>query len=158
MMQPEIYETLNSILSREEIKILREQLWLRSLKMKSSDQYKMLDVQRCIENDSELTCYCHFAKIQIYCCWSIGEPVCIAVKQEMIAGQSLYPCSDNNLKSKHVEFSTNERKKHNASSTIAIKQQSKNLRSNLSILNQLERKFNLQTKTILAVDFAGKCL
>ncbi|KAG1436755.1 hypothetical protein G6F56_013421 [Rhizopus delemar] len=67
MMQPESYETLNSILSQEEAdisilrrilksgdeeidleaieeEILREQLRLRSLNMKSSDQYRMLDV------------------------------------------------------------------------------------------------------------------
>lgn len=93
----------------------------------------------------------------------------------MIAGYPLYPSSENNvlstcgirkidaiiatqLKKERVEFSTNGWKKNNASITIAIKQQSKNLRSNLSILNQLERKFNVQNKCILAVDFVGKYL
>jgi hypothetical protein len=36
--------------------------------------------------------------------------------------------------------------------------QSKNLRSNLAILNQLERKFNLKTKKILAMYFIGNYL
>jgi hypothetical protein len=62
------------------------------------------------------------------------------------------------VKKKCVELSTNEWKKSNESSAIAFKQQSKNLRSNLSILNQLERKFNIQTKNILAIGFLDKCL
>lgn len=32
------------------------------------------------------------------------------------------------------------------------------MRSNLSILNQLERKFNFQTESIMTVDFVGKYL
>ncbi|OBZ80915.1 hypothetical protein A0J61_11036 [Choanephora cucurbitarum] len=169
-----------------EEEILREQLRLRSLKLKNSDQYKMLDILKCMiervdhcnENDSELTCYRHFAKL-LDCLFKDtnlllldGEPACIAVKEEMIAGQSLYPSSSGNVLStcairkidaiiaieqnkERVEFSTNEWKKNNASTTTAIKQQSKNLRSNLSILNQLERKFSIRTKDILAVDFVG---
>lgn len=106
---------------------------------------------------------------------SSGESACIAVKEEMIAGHSLYPSSENNvlstcgirkldaiiatqLKKECVAFSTDEWKKNNTGVTIAIKQQSKNLCFNLSILNQLERKFNIQTKSILTVDFVGKYL
>ncbi|OBZ83183.1 hypothetical protein A0J61_08769 [Choanephora cucurbitarum] len=150
-----------------EEKILREQLRLRGLKMKNKD--------------SELTCYRHFAKL-LDCLFKYtdlmlldGEPSCIAVKEEMIAGQSLHPCLSVNVLSttairkidaivaaqveeERVEFSANEWKKDNATTTSAIKQQSKNLRSNLSILNQLERKFDVQTKSILAVDFVGKYL
>jgi hypothetical protein len=104
-----------------------------------------------------------------------GEPACIAAKEEIIATHSLYPSAEGNalstcsirkidaiiateVKKERVELSTNEWKKSNVSSAIAFKQQSKNLRSNLSILNQLERKFNIQTKNILALDFLGKYL
>ncbi|KAG1047664.1 hypothetical protein G6F43_009899 [Rhizopus delemar] len=181
-MQPESYETPNSILSQEEMKalespsnnthiglpevdltilrrvlesggeeidleaieeeILREQLRLRSLKMKSSDQYKILEVLRCMiecidhcsENDSELIYYRHFAKLLDYLFKDTnlllldGESACIAVKEEMIAGHSLYPSSKNNvmstcgirkldaiiatqLKKERVAFSTDEWKK-----------------------------------------------
>ncbi|KAI8369021.1 hypothetical protein BD560DRAFT_330557 [Blakeslea trispora] len=172
-----------------EEEILREQLRLRGLKMKTSDQYKMLDILKymiecidhCNEDDSKLTCYRHFAKL-LDCLFKYtnlmlldGEPACIAVKEEMIAGHSLHPCLSFNVLSttairkidaivaaqvekEHVEFSANEWKKSNATITTAIKQRSKNLRSNLSILNQLERKFDIQTKSILAVDFVGKYL
>ncbi|CAO3703933.1 unnamed protein product [Rhizopus stolonifer] len=101
-----------------------------------------------------------------------GEPACIAAKEEIIANHSFYPSTEDNALStcsirkidaiiatevnkERVELSTNEWKKRNVRSAIAFKQQSKNLRSNLSILNQLERKFNIQTKNILAIDFLG---
>ncbi|KAI9483944.1 MAG: hypothetical protein EXX96DRAFT_594486 [Benjaminiella poitrasii] len=179
MIQPESSRGEEIDLEATEEEILREQLRLRSLKMKSSDQYKMLDVLRCMiecidqcsENNSELTCYRHFAKLLD--CLSKdtnlllldGEPACIAVKKEMIAGHSLYPSSENNVlstcgirKIDAIIATQLKKDKNNASITITIKQQSKNLRSNLSILNQLERKFNLQNKSILALDFVGKYL
>ncbi|KAG0177365.1 hypothetical protein DFQ29_004938 [Apophysomyces sp. BC1021] len=129
--------------------ILSEQLRLSKLRMKGSDTYKMLDILRCI-----------------------GEPACMAVKEEIIATHSLYPLAECNalstcsirkidamiateVKKERVELSTNEWKKRNVSSAIAVKQQSKNLRFNLPILNQLERKFNIQTKNILAMDFVS---
>lgn len=120
-----------------EEEILRGQLRLRSLNMKSSDQYRMLDVlsyvieciDKCSENDNELTCYRQFAKLLDYLFKDtnlllLDEPACIAVKEEMIAGYPLYPSSENNvlstcgirkidaiiatqLKKERVEFSTN---------------------------------------------------
>lgn len=47
---------------------------------------------------------------------------------------------------------------NNVSLAVALKQQSKNLRSNLSILNQLERKFDIQSKNVYAMVFLGTCL
>ncbi|ORE12163.1 hypothetical protein BCV72DRAFT_196610 [Rhizopus microsporus var. microsporus] len=168
--------------------ILSEQLRLSNLRMKGSDTYKMLDILRYMidsidqynERDSELTAYRHFAKL-LDCLFREtnlmldGEPACIAAKEEIIATHSLYPSAEGNalstcsirkidaiiateVKKERVELSTNEWKKNNVSLAIAFKQQSKNLRSNLSILNQLERKFNIQTKNILAIDFLGKYL
>ncbi|KAG0192058.1 hypothetical protein DFQ28_010329 [Apophysomyces sp. BC1034] len=130
------------------------------------------------ESDSELTAYHHCAKL-LDCLFGgtnlmllDGEPACMAVKEEIIATHSLYPLAECNalstcsirkidamiateVKKERVELSTNEWKKRNVSSAIAVKQQSKNLRFNLPILNQLERKFNIQTKNILAMDFVG---
>ncbi|OBZ83809.1 hypothetical protein A0J61_08144 [Choanephora cucurbitarum] len=104
---------------------------------------------------------------------SSGEPACIAVTEEISAGQSLHPCSFGNVlpacairkidaiiaiqqSKERVEFSINEWKKNNASTTTAIKQQSRRLRSNLSILYQSKRKLNIQIKDILAIDFVCK--
>ncbi|KAG1631470.1 hypothetical protein G6F44_011017 [Rhizopus delemar] len=36
-----------------------------------------------------------------------------------------------------------------------MKQQSKNLRTNLSILNQLNRKYSIKAKNVVAMDFIG---
>ncbi|KAI9006721.1 hypothetical protein CLU79DRAFT_779104 [Phycomyces nitens] len=168
------------------IEILSEQLQLSKSQMKGSDTYKMLDILRYLidnigqytEIDSELTAYRHFAKL-LDCLFQEtnlmlldGEPVCLAVKEEIIGTHSLYPLAEGNALStcsirkidaiiatkvnkECVELSTNEWKKSNVSSTITLKQQSKSLRSNLCILNQLERKFNIQTRNILAIDFLG---
>ena len=104
---------------------------------------------------------------------SSGEPACIAVTEEISAGQSLHPCLFGNVlpacairkndaiiaiqqSKERVEFSINEWKKNNASTTTAIKQQSRRLRSNLSILYQSKRKLNIQIKDILAIDFVCK--
>lgn len=95
----------------------------------------------------------------------------------MIANYALYPTSvskehtfsmssakkidaivTTNIQKNRVELSTKEWKKSSVSSVVAVKQQSKNLRSNLSILNQLKSKYEIQTKNILAMDFVGKCL
>ncbi|CAO3703935.1 unnamed protein product [Rhizopus stolonifer] len=141
-------------------------------------RYMIDSISQFTERDSELTAYRHFAKL-LDCLFRgtdlmllDGEPACIAAKEEIIANHSFYPSTEDNALStcsirkidaiiatevnkERVELSTNEWKKRNVRSAIAFKQQSKNLRSNLSILNQLERKFNIQTKNILAIDFLG---
>ncbi|ORE03160.1 hypothetical protein BCV72DRAFT_296677 [Rhizopus microsporus var. microsporus] len=133
------------------------------------------------ERGSKLTTFRHFTNLLD--CWfretslklSGGEPVCMAVKEEIIATHSLSPLAEGNIlstcsirkidailateaKKGHVELSTNEWKKSNVSLTVAFKQQSKNLRSNLPILNQLQCKFNIKTKNISAMDFIDKYL
>lgn len=106
---------------------------------------------------------------------SSGEPGCLAAKEQMIVNHSLFPFSEENalstcairkidaivvtnLKKERVELSTNEWKKNCVSSTTVMKQQSKNLRTNLSILNQLNRKYSIKTKNVVAMDFIGKYL
>ncbi|CAO3615520.1 unnamed protein product [Mucor hiemalis] len=103
---------------------------------------------------------------------NLGEPGCLAAKEQMIVNHSLFPFSEENvfstcairkidaivvtdLNMERVELSTNEWKKSNVSSATATKQQSKNLRTNLSILNQLNRKYSIKTKTVVAMDFIG---
>ncbi|CEG80003.1 hypothetical protein RMATCC62417_14400 [Rhizopus microsporus] len=141
-------------------------------------RYMIDSIDQYTERDSKLTAYRHFAKL-LDCLFREtnlmlldGEPACIAAKEEIIATHSLHPLAEGNalstcsirkidaiiateVKKERVELSTNEWKKNNVSLAIAFKQQSKNLRSNLSILNQLERKFNIQTKNILAINFLG---
>ncbi|RCH80107.1 hypothetical protein CU098_000336, partial [Rhizopus stolonifer] len=130
------------------------------------------------EADSELTSYRHCAKILdcLFCGTELkildGEPGCLAAKEQMIVNHSLFPFSEENalstcavrkvdaivvanLKKERVELSTNEWKKSCVSSTTAMKQQSKNLRTNLSILNQLNRRYNIKTKNVVAMDFIG---
>lgn len=107
---------------------------------------------------------------------SSSEPACMTVKKEIIATHSLFPLAEGNnalstcsirkidaiiateAKIECVELSINEWKKSNVSSTVAFKQRSKNLRSNLSILNQLQRKFDIKSSNILAMDVIGKYL
>ncbi|KAI9322769.1 hypothetical protein BX666DRAFT_1849489 [Dichotomocladium elegans] len=141
-------------------------------------RYMIDSIDQYTERDSELTAYRHFAKL-LDCLFRDtnlklldGEMACIALKEEMIATHSLYPSEEDSalstcsvrkidaimatdVKKDCVELSSNEWKRSNVSSLIALKQQSKNLRSNMSILNQLERKFDIKTKKILAVDFFG---
>ncbi|KAI9335226.1 hypothetical protein BD770DRAFT_422776 [Pilaira anomala] len=139
------------------------------------------NVEDYSEANSELTAYRHCAKLldYLFCGTKLkildGEPGCLAAKGKMIVNHSLFPFSGENvfstcairkidaivvmnLNMERVELSTNEWKKSNASSDTVTKQQSKNLRTNLSILNQLNRKYNIKTKTVVAMDFIGKCL
>ncbi|KAI9331311.1 hypothetical protein BD770DRAFT_403582 [Pilaira anomala] len=120
------------------IEILKEQLKLKEAGSKNSDAYKLLNILR-----------------------SIGEPGCLAAKEQMIDKNIFSTCAIRkidaivvmNLNMERVKLSTNEWKKSNASSDTATKQQSKNLRTNLSKLNQLNRKYNIKTKTVVAMDF-----
>lgn len=106
---------------------------------------------------------------------SSGEPGCLAAKEQMIVNHSLFPFTEEsalstcsirkidaivvtNIKKERIELSTNEWKKSCASADTVMKQQSKNLRTNLSILNQLNRRYNIKTKNVLAMDFIGKYL
>ncbi|GAA5817580.1 hypothetical protein MFLAVUS_011128 [Mucor flavus] len=172
--------------------ILAEQLYLNQSRLENSDQFKFLNILKCIfplmientqvisKDDSEMSSYRHFAKILDYLFTGTdlklldGEPSCLSVKEEMIANYALYPTSvskehtfsmssakkidaivTTNIQKNRVELSTKEWKKSSVSSVVAVKQQSKNLRSNLSILNQLKSKYEIQTKNILAMDFVG---
>ncbi|KAI7903240.1 uncharacterized protein BX663DRAFT_433721, partial [Cokeromyces recurvatus] len=140
------------------------------------------NVEDYSEDNSELTAYRHCAKLLdcLFCGTKLKileycEPGCLAAKEQMIVNHSLFPFSGENvfstcairkidaivvmnLNMERVELSTNEWKKSNASSATATKQQSKNLRTNLSMLNQLNRKYNIKTKTVVVMDFIGKCL
>lgn len=99
----------------------------------------------------------------------------MAVKEEMIVNHPLFPTSEENalstcsirkidaivvtnIEKERVELSSNEWKKSCVSSNTAMKQQSKNLRTNLSILNQLSRRYSIKTKNVVAMDFIGKYL
>ncbi|KAI8641126.1 hypothetical protein BD408DRAFT_346648 [Parasitella parasitica] len=136
------------------------------------------NVEDYSEADSELTSYRHCAKLLdcLFCGTEMkildGEPGCLAAKEQMIVNHSFFPFSGENvlstcairkidaivvtnLKKERVELSTNEWKKNCVSSTTATKQQSKNLRTNLSILNQLNRKYSIKTKNVVAMDFIG---
>ncbi|KAI7889193.1 uncharacterized protein EV154DRAFT_287404 [Mucor mucedo] len=130
--------------------------------------------------DSENTAYRHFAKMLDYLFKGTqlkvldGEPGSLAVKEDMISNQPLYP---NTAESTHtlstssikkidaivymkirktkVELSNDEWKKPLTSTATALKQQSKNLRSNLSILNSLQQKYRIKTESILAMAVIG---
>lgn len=105
---------------------------------------------------------------------SRGEPGSLAAKEQMIVNHSLLPFTEINalstciirkidaivtdIKKERIELSNNEWKKSCASEDTVMKQKSKNLRTNLSILTQLNRRYNIKTKNVLAMDFIGKYL
>lgn len=83
---------------------------------------------------------------------SSDEPGCIAMKEEIVVNHSLFSISEKNalstcsirkidaiviaeMQKEKIELSSNEWKRNYVSSSTVIKQQSKNLRPNLSILN-----------------------
>ncbi|KAI7865007.1 hypothetical protein BDF14DRAFT_1111896 [Spinellus fusiger] len=135
-------------------------------------------VENWKEKDSELTCYRRCATMLDYVfsgsklCILDGEPGCLATKEHILLNHSLYPLSEDDAlstsairkvdaivvtyeKKEMIELSTNEWKKASATQSIAMKQQSKNLRTNLTILNQLKRRYSIKTKNVVAMDFVG---
>ncbi|KAI9494066.1 hypothetical protein BDB00DRAFT_871820 [Zychaea mexicana] len=91
-----------------------------------------------MERDSELTAYRHFAKLLDYLFRETNQMFLNIRKIDAIIATE--------VKKERVELSINEWEKSNVSSAIAFKQQSKSLRLNLSILNQLERNLHSETK------------
>lgn len=58
---------------------------------------------------------------------------------------------------KNVELCSNEWKRMKVSSDLKIKQQSKNLRVNAAIINNLQAEHGPSFNTILAMDVIGNC-